>query len=331
MSSKNPLKGWRIDSAKMTCVGEGLNRPECVLATIYGVLWIADGRGGVVRMNSDGRQEIIMPSAASTDAARPRVPNGIALMPDGRVMIANLAGSAIEAIAPDGTLETLVTRIEGRSLGQTNFVLRDHRDRYWITVSSESEDPFDGFKRGHSSGYVALLDRDGARIVADGFANTNEVRLDDKGELLYIVETGGRCIWRMRVAEDGSLSHRQRFGPTSLGAGFPDGIAFDTFGNLWCTMFLSERVIAITPDGELLELLDLGDPKVNEEADDRYAAGTFDGAFITQALVKAKAKLLASITFGGSDLRTVFLGTIAGTTLPSFQSPVAGRCLAHWM
>ena len=331
MGGSSPLAGWTVDRSQIVHVGEGLNRPECVLATSQGVLWVADGRGGVVRIDPDGKQELILASAASPDAARPRVPNGIALMADGRIMIANLAGSVIEAIASDGTIETLVTQIEGRSLGQTNFVLRDRQDRCWITVSSLSEDPMEGFKPGHSSGYIALLDRNGVRIVADGFGNTNEVRLDDKGEWLYVVETGARCIWRLRVAEDGSLSERQRFGPASLGAGFPDGIAFDSYGNLWCTMFLSERVIAITPEGELLELLNWGDPKVNEEAERRYAAGTFDLPFIAQTMAEADAKLIASVTFGGPDLQTVYLGTIAGTTLPSFQSPVAGQRLAHWL
>ena len=203
--------------------------------------------------------------------------------------------------------------------------------RYWLTVSCESDDPFDGFKPGHSSGYIALLDRNGVRIVADGFANTNEVRLDDSGKWLYVVETGGRCVWRLCVAEDGSLSKRQKFGPQSLGAGFPDGIAFDAFGNLWCTMFLSERVVAITPDGELLELLELGNAEVNAEVEKRYAAGTFDGPFVAQAMEAANAKLIASVTFGGPDLQTVFLGTIAGTSLPSFRSPIAGQSLAHWL
>lgn len=39
----------------------------------------------------------------------------------------------------------------------------------------------------------------------------------------------------MGVGADGSLTDREIFGPTRLGAffGFPDRIAFDALGNLW--------------------------------------------------------------------------------------------------
>jgi hypothetical protein len=42
------------------------------------------------------------------------------------------------------------------------------------------------------------------------------------------------------------------------------------------------------------------------------------------------APWMASLTFGGPDLRTVYLGSLRGSTLPSFRSPVAGLPLVHW-
>jgi hypothetical protein len=42
------------------------------------------------------------------------------------------------------------------------------------------------------------------------------------------------------------------------------------------------------------------------------------------------APWLASITFGGPDLRTAYLGSLRGTTLPAFRSPVAGLPMVHW-
>jgi len=37
-----------------------------------------------------------------------------------------------------------------------------------------------------------------------------------------------------------------------------------------------------------------------------------------------------SVTFGGPDLKTVYLGSLKGTRLPSFISPVAGLAMSHW-
>jgi hypothetical protein len=39
---------------------------------------------------------------------------------------------------------------------------------------------------------------------------------------------------------------------------------------------------------------------------------------------------MASITFGGHDLRTVYIGSLRGTALPTFRSPVPGVPLPHW-
>jgi hypothetical protein len=42
------------------------------------------------------------------------------------------------------------------------------------------------------------------------------------------------------------------------------------------------------------------------------------------------APWMASITFGGPDLRTVYLGSLLGTTIPFFRSPVPGLPMVHW-
>lgn len=42
------------------------------------------------------------------------------------------------------------------------------------------------------------------------------------------------------------------------------------------------------------------------------------------------APWMASITFGGPDLRTVYVGSLRGTRLPYFQSPVPGLPMVHW-
>jgi len=42
------------------------------------------------------------------------------------------------------------------------------------------------------------------------------------------------------------------------------------------------------------------------------------------------APWMASVTFGGPDLATVYLGSLRGSRLPSFRSPVAGLPMVHW-
>jgi sugar lactone lactonase YvrE len=42
------------------------------------------------------------------------------------------------------------------------------------------------------------------------------------------------------------------------------------------------------------------------------------------------APWMASVTFGGPDLQTVYIGSLRGTTIPFFRSPVAGLPMVHW-
>jgi gluconolactonase len=39
---------------------------------------------------------------------------------------------------------------------------------------------------------------------------------------------------------------------------------------------------------------------------------------------------MASVTFGGPDLSTVYIGSLRGTTIPYFTAPLAGLPMVHW-
>ncbi|MBL8265096.1 SMP-30/gluconolactonase/LRE family protein [Steroidobacter sp.] len=335
--SQNPLRNWQVDRASIRTIGQDLQRPECILAERDGTLWSADARGGVMRIAPDGTQTLIaqQPDTTFTNAndtekyiLRGTLPNGLAFAPDGNILIANFGTNAIESMSRDGRSKTLYTEVDGRPLGKTNFVMRDSKHRLWVTVTTRLEPWTRSVTERTNDGYVALIDEKGIRIVAEGFVGTNEVRLDAKEEWLYVVESNARRISRLRLQPDGSLTDREIYGPSDLG-GVPDGFAFDSFGNLWVTLVMYDRLIAITPEGEVLTLLDDGVPEQVAALDRNYYART-----LTPELMLASkgtiAPWMASLTFGGPDLRTVYLGSLMGTTIPYFRSPVAGLPMVHW-
>lgn len=99
--------------------------------------------------------------------------------------------------------------------------------------------------------------------------------MDAKEEDMYVVETTGGCISRLRVHDDGSLGEREVFGPSSLGNGaWPDGIAFDSLGNLWGTCVYSDKLLVLTPEGNARVLLDEGDPLKVEALEKQFFAGS---------------------------------------------------------
>lgn len=336
---ENPLKDWQVDRATIRTIGHDLQRPECLLTERDGTLWAADARGGVMRIAPNGEQQLVLPggeqsiTGATSFADRyvqtqGSLPNGLALAENGDFLIANFGTDAVEVMTRAGDVRTLYSEIDGQPLGKANFLLRDSQNRIWLTVTTRTQPWTDQLNTKASDGYIALLDASGIRIVADGFCGTNEIRLDPQEEWLYVVESTGWHISRLHVQPDGSLTDREVYGPEQLD-GFPDGFAFDAFGNLWVTLIFTDQLVAITPDGQVLTLLDDSDPATKARLFKHFKAGTLIPE-IMAATHGTIAPWMASLTFGGADLCTVYLGSLRGTTIPYFRSPVAGQPMIHW-
>jgi len=337
---RNPLADFRVDSANVSRVGADLQRPECILAERDGTLWTADARGGVMRIRADGTQQLIVQAPdphfdlqgarAAESLLTGTLPNGLAFDKNNDILIANFGTDRLERMTRSGQTSVMLDSIDGKPLGKVNFVLRDRRHRIWVTVSTKVNPWSDAICSGLADGYIVLIDQRGPRIVADGFYFTNEIRLDANEDWLYVAETTAKRVSRLRVQRDGSLTHREVYGPSSLGAGVIDGIAFDSFGNLWATMVFADRLVAITPEGDLLELLNDGDPAATERFEAAFSTGGPVPFDVTLATGGTLCPWLASVTFGGPDLTTVYLGSLRSTDVPCFSSPVAGLPMVHW-
>jgi gluconolactonase len=337
--TRNPILDFEIDRNTIAFTGHDLQRPECILAEPDGTLWSADARGGVVRIERDGSQHVVTQRQsahfqhAGSEATRylqGTLPNGLAFARNGDFLISNFGTDCLEIMSRDGSSRVLADQIDGLPIGKVNFVLRDSRDRIWITVSTRVKNWMEALRTDLADGYLARLDNGRIRIVADGFRFTNEIRFDAKEEYLYVVETAGGCITRLRIDDCGNVTHRETFGPSSLGRGaWPDGIAFDSAGNLWGTLVYSDKLFVLTPEGDMRVLLDEGDPE---------KVGALEQAFfnnhVTEEVLFATgrglAPWMASVTFGGPDLRTVYIGSLKGTRIPYFRAPVAGLPMVHW-
>lgn len=338
MRDPNPILDFELDRSTLRYVGKGLKRPECILAEPDGSLWVADARGGVVHLHADGQQQTITQRhsdffGAVSEAARyleGTLPNGLAFAANGDILIANFGTDRLEVMTREGESKVLADQIDGQAIGKVNFVLRDSRNRIWITVSTKVQNWMHALRPDLADGYIARY-MDGAfRIVAEGFHFTNEIRMDAREEYMYIVETAGGCISRMRVNERGELSHREVFGPSSLGKGaWPDGIAFDSYGNLWGTMVYSDKLFALTPQGDLKILLDEGDPAQVDALEQAFLKNAVDEQVLF-ATGRGVAPWMASVTFGGPDLQTAYIGSLKGSRIPYFQAPAPGLPMAHW-
>ena len=160
----NPVLDFGIDKASLKYTGQGLKRPECILAEPDGTLWSADARGGVVRIAPDGSQQLIAQTrsghfeGAASEASRyleGTLPNGMAFADNGDFLIANFGTDCLEIMSRDGQSRVLADSIDGEPIGKVNFVLRDSQNRVWITVSTRIKNWMYALRTDLPDGYVA--------------------------------------------------------------------------------------------------------------------------------------------------------------------------------
>jgi sugar lactone lactonase YvrE len=100
------------------------------------------------------------------------------------------------------------------------------------------------------------------------------------GRTMYFADTRRHVIFQFDYDIDAGLPYHQRlFVDLSSYEGLPDGATVDADGCLWSAMFSGGRIVRYTPKGKIDRVIGLPVTQVN------------------------------SLTFGGSDLRTIFVVT----------------------
>ena len=170
----------------------------------------------------------------------------------------------------------------------------DPRGRFWAgTMNDVVREP---------TGSLFRLDRDRhCERVLTGIAVPNSLAWSPDGTVMYFADTETRTIRAYDFDAEAGVPRRPRlFADLRGGDGRPDGSTVDADGCLWNAEVVSGRIVRYAPDGRTL------------------------GAW------KLPVTRTTSLTFGGSDLRTVYVttSTYKLTTEQRAQQPLAGALFA---
>lgn len=324
--SNSPSRPSGIDPESLIPLGAALYRPECVLATSSGSICMSDWNGGVSIIDRHGRQSLI----TANDPPVALRPNGIALLPDGSFLLAQLGDvdGGLYHLTRDGRCNPFLVDLDATPLPPSNYPHLDRDGRLWLTVSTRHSPRASAYRGDVSDGFIVLIDDNEARIVADGLAYTNECSVHPDGERLYVNETFGRRLSSFDIAPDGDLSNRRTIAEFGHGT-YPDGLAFDREGGIWITSIVSNRLIYVSPEGDQSVLLEDVDQVHLNEVERAFLAGEMGRPHLDRVKSR-KLRNISSLAFGGPDLRTVYLGCLLGDCIQSFRSPVAGWEPSHW-
>lgn len=149
------------------------------------------------------------------------------------------------------------------------------------------------------TGRIWLVDKSGkVSLVADkmGTANGVEVSADEK--TLYVNESVQRKIWAFDIQKDGTLANKR------LLKEFPDhgfdGMRADVAGNLYVTRHGKGTVVKLSPQGEVLQEVDV------------------------------LGKMPTNLCFGGSDGKTVYVTEVEHRRVVAFRVDESGREWSLW-
>jgi gluconolactonase len=280
-------------------------------ALTEGPVWVHDGQDGYL-LFSDNAANVIYKWARSrplsvfleksgftgTDVSRVgaqtvagRVPilligsNGLALDPQGRLVVTAMNDRTVYRLEPDGTRTTLADRFEGKRFnGPNDLVVASNgsiyfTDTVWGLRGADKDParelPFSGFFL-IRDGRVRLLggDQDSPGRFANG------ITLSPDERFLYVT-AGGRRTMRYDILPDGGIANGRTF--VEHGS---DGMKVDEQGNLYTTSGGTPGVVQITsPDGVPLGRLHLPQPSAEPRA--RVCA--------------------TNVAFGDADNRTLYI------------------------
>jgi sugar lactone lactonase YvrE len=252
------------------------------------------------------------------------------LRSNGNFLLADLGESlgGVYELDRAGHVVPILERVDGIDLPPTNFVHEDGQRRIWVTVSTSHRPRATAYRADVADGYIVLLTDAGARIVADGIGYTNEALPSPDGKWLYVNETFGRKLSRFPLRADDALGAKQVV--TTFEAGtFPDGLSFDQGGDVWITSIVSNRVIRVAADGRQSLMVEDCEPAHLERCEMAFIAGTMGRPHLDTCGGRA-LRNISSLSFGGPDRRTAYLGCLLGDAIAYFRAPVAGHAPVHW-
>lgn len=292
----------------------GIDRPEDVVVGKDGRVFASDHQCAVAEIFPDGSFQRLGPRGGA--------PNGLNMDLEGRVLIANFGiydreDGPLQRFDPaTGAHETLLAEVDGKRLTSSNYPVMDTAGNIWCANSTHAE-TWPQALDGRPDGFIFVLRPDGSSaIAANGLRFPNGLALSADESFLYCAQTSAADVMRFPILPGGRLGPGERYGPV-VGElnkpdepphemetlGYTDGVGLDVDGNLWVCLPAANKVVAITPSHEMITVIhDPSGENVNHPT---------------------------NVTWGGPDLKDLYIGSIRANWVAKARSPIAGQPQIH--
>lgn len=217
-----------------------LDHPEGIAVHRDGSVWCGGERGQIYRIEPDGSSMEEITSSGGFS-------QGMAFDAEDNLFVCELKQAAILRLdAKSGALEKFADNADGRGINICNHLAFGPRGELYVSDSNAFKEPGPGIFRFEPDGTGELW-------YSEPINFANGLALSADGGYLHVAETFGNAVFRIRIEEDGSAGAREEV--AKIPGVLPDGLAFDTVGNLYVACYEPSQVLRVSTDGTVARFI----------------------------------------------------------------------------
>ena len=113
------------------------------------------------------------------------------------------------------------------------------------------------------TGWLYRIDSNLNFTKCDGpYVITNGPAMNFEGNILYHVDTLGKCVYKFELKKDGKIENKNLLIKLEDNDGFPDGLTVDKEGYIWLAHWGGGKITRFKPSGNVDYILKLPVPQV---------------------------------------------------------------------
>ena len=227
--------------------GRGVLKAEGVVVDkdncVYG-----GGRNGVMyKVTPDGKVSELatLPSGS--------IPNGVTMDRNGDLVYCDLGKEAVVRVTQSGKVSMVAHRVGDLHLSLPNFATYDAEGNLYVSNSSTNNinNVLDDLINPSPRGALGVVRKNGkSEVVASGVFLANGTAIDPKEEAVFVLESTRFDCLRIAIKKDGTYGKPEVYSKDF--PAIPDGMAFDTDGDLYITLPGKAKRPEDPPKGKIL-------------------------------------------------------------------------------
>lgn len=225
---------------------DGLDFPEGPAWDGNEILFLSNCYGGFITKLQNNKGSVFL--RASDEPFTFNKTNGMAFGPDGLLYACEYGKGMILRFNINGETEIVSDGYNGKPFNRPNdLTFNKNGILYFTDPKSYGKDKLDGvvYKLNIKSGEVVP--------VAENLAFPNGIKFSDDNKKLFVCESALNHVAVFDVDDEGNLSNKQVF--IEIPGGDPDGLEFDSKGNLLVAHFGGSAVVVVSPEGKIINKL----------------------------------------------------------------------------